>query len=191
LKGEKMQMRRILAAGLIAALGLMLYGCREQSKAEGKHMTLELVSSAFSEGDFIPAKYTGDGDNVSPPLKWTEPPATTKSFALVMDDPDAPMGTWVHWVIYMIPPSVLELPEGMAKKETVLDGVRQGRNSGGSIGYDGPAPPKGKPHRYYFKLYALDDVITLKPGASKEELMKAIQGRVVEETKLMGRYQRK
>jgi Raf kinase inhibitor-like YbhB/YbcL family protein len=186
-----MKMRRILAAGLISAAGLMLYGCREQSKTEGKQMTLELVSSAFSEGDFIPAKYTGDGDNVSPPLKWTEPPVTTKSFVLVMDDPDAPMGTWVHWVIYMIPQSVLELPEGVAKNETVLDGIRQGRNSGGGIGYDGPAPPKGKPHRYYFKLYALDDVITLKPGATKEELMKAIQGRVVEEAKLMGRYQRK
>jgi Raf kinase inhibitor-like YbhB/YbcL family protein len=161
------------------------------SNSGGKKMSLELISSAFTDGNFIPAKHTADGADVSPPLKWTQPPPTTKSFALVCDDPDAPMGTWVHWVVYNIPPTTLEFKETMPKDANLPDGIRQGRTDFGSTGYGGPAPPKGKPHRYYFKLYALDSVIDLKPGATKVELMKAIKDRVIAEATLMGKYQRK
>jgi Raf kinase inhibitor-like YbhB/YbcL family protein len=152
--------------------------------------SLELVSSAFSDGMPIPVKYTADGQDISPPLKWTAGPATTKGYCLICDDPDAPSGTWVHWVVYNIPPHVLELPEGLPKDPNLQEGIRQGITSFGSTGYGGPAPPKGKQHHYYFKLYALDSVIDLKPAATEAQLVKAIQGRVIAEAKLMGTYQR-
>jgi Raf kinase inhibitor-like YbhB/YbcL family protein len=161
------------------------------SNSGGEKMALELTSSAFHESDFIPAKYTGDGADVSPPLKWTQPPAETKSLALICDDPDAPMGTWVHWVVYNIPPTTLEFAEAMPKDASLPDDIRQGRTDFGSTGYGGPAPPKGKPHRYYFKLYALNSTIDLKPGATKADLLKAIKGKVIAEASLMGKYQRK
>jgi Raf kinase inhibitor-like YbhB/YbcL family protein len=181
----------------MAVLAMWPFGCCGESKQNsssnsgGKTMSLEIISSAFTDGDFIPAKYTADGSDVSPPLKWTQPPSTTKAFALVCDDPDAPVGTWVHWVVYNIPPTALELKEAMPKDAVLPDGIRQGVTDFGSTGYGGPAPPKGAAHRYYFKLYALDSVINLKPGATKAQLMKAIEGKIIAEAKLMGKYQRK
>jgi Raf kinase inhibitor-like YbhB/YbcL family protein len=173
-----------------------LVGCEAKSPSNtpnsgGTKMAFELTCSAFKNGDSIPAKYTGDSADISPPLKWTAPPPATKSFALICDDPDAPMGTWVHWVVYNIPPTMLEFAEAMPKDATLPSGIRQGRTDFGSTGYGGPAPPKGKPHRYYFKLYALDNTIDLKPGATKAELEKAIKGKILAEATLMGKYQRK
>jgi Raf kinase inhibitor-like YbhB/YbcL family protein len=157
----------------------------------GIKMSFEITCSAFKNGDFIPAKYTGDGPDVSPPLTWTSPPAGTKSFALICDDPDAPMGIWVHWVVYNIPPTMLEFAEAMPKDATLPGGIRQGQTDFGSTGYGGPAPPKGKPHRYFFKLYALSAEIDLKAGATKADLEKAMKGKILAEATIMGKYQRK
>ena len=152
--------------------------------------TVELKSGAFSHGDAVPRKYTGDGENISPPLAWSAPPEGTKSWALVCDDPDAPMGTWVHWVVFNLPADTRELAENQPKDEKLSNGALQGKNDFGDIGYGGPAPPKGKPHRYFFKLYAVDTSIDLKPGATKAELLMALEGHVLAHGELVGTYQR-
>jgi Raf kinase inhibitor-like YbhB/YbcL family protein len=151
--------------------------------------TMEIISSAFKNEGMIPAKHTCDGREVSPPLHWSEAPTDTKSFALICDDPDAPAGTWVHWVIFDIPATVNSLPENMPRQEDIPGFGRNGRNTGRSLGYDGPCPPGGT-HRYYFKLYALDTLLNLKPGATKEKLLKAMKGHVLAETQIMGKYRR-
>ena len=153
-------------------------------------MSFEIVSTAFSAGGTIPQKFTCDGSDDSPQLTWTDPPAKTQSFAIIMDDPDAPVGTWVHWVIYDLPANARELAEGVAKQEQLLSGARQGRNDFGKIGYGGPCPPAGKPHRYFFKVYALDAKLGLKPGARKSDLERAMQGHILAQAELMGRYGR-
>jgi Raf kinase inhibitor-like YbhB/YbcL family protein len=154
-------------------------------------MTLQLTSTAFQEGEAIPKPHTGDGKDTSPPLRWTDPPAGTKSFALICDDPDAPRGTWVHWVLYNLPANTRELPEAVRARETLEAGARQGRNDFSKIGYGGPAPPRGKPHRYFFKLYALDTILSLAPaGATKDQLLAAMKDHVIAEGQLMGRYSR-
>ncbi len=153
-------------------------------------MNIKIESSAFKEGDFIPSKYTCDGSNVSPPLKWSEPPSGTKSFVLISDDPDAPAGTWVHWVVYNIPPAVKEFPENVPSLKTLENRAVQGTSDFGRIGYGGPCPPPGT-HRYYFKLYASDIVLEVGPGATKKNVMNAIEGHVLAEGQLMGRYRRK
>jgi len=153
-------------------------------------MALELTSSAFQEGQPIPRQHTGDGKDVSPALKWTDPPAGTKSFALICDDPDAPRKTWVHWVLFNLSAESRELGEGVPAQETLPGPARQGKNDFGKIGYGGPAPPRGKPHRYYFKLYALDTVLDLPAGASKADLVKAMEGHILGEAQLMGTYAR-
>lgn len=153
-------------------------------------MAFELKSAAFSSGGDIPKKFTCDGADVSPALSWTEPPEKAASLSLIADDPDAPVGTWVHWVLYDLPASARELPEGVAKKENLDSGARQGRNDFGRIGYGGPCPPAGTPHRYFFKLYALDAKTNLKPGATKAELEKAMKGHILAQAELMGRYKR-
>jgi hypothetical protein len=149
-----------------------------------------MVSPDFSADATIPKKFTCDGPDVSPQLTWTDPPAKTQSFALIMDDPDAPVGTWVHWVIYDLPASARELGESVAKQEQLLNGARQGRNDFGKIGYGGPCPPPGKAHRYFFKLYALDAKLGLKAGAKKFDVERAMQAHIVAQTELMGRYGR-
>lgn len=153
-------------------------------------MAFELKSAAFSSGGDIPRKFTCDGADVSPALSWTEPPEKTASLSLIADDPDAPVGTWVHWVLYDLPASARELPEGVAKKENLDSGARQGRNDFGRIGYGGPCPPSGT-HRYFFKLYALDSEIAPPAKATKKELLEAMEGHVLEEAVLMGKYKRK
>jgi Raf kinase inhibitor-like YbhB/YbcL family protein len=181
-------MWRILSIGLIPLLGVA--GCqRSQDKKGGASMpSMHLTSTAFAEGAAIPRKYTGDGDDVSPPLKWQQAPQGTKSFALICDDPDAPRGTWVHWVIFNLPADKSELPEGVPAKGT--EGAAQGKNDFGNIGYGGPAPPPGKPHRYFFKIYALDTMLSLKEGATKQQLEKVMEGHTLAQGQLMGKYGR-
>jgi len=154
-------------------------------------MTIQVRSAAFDEGQSIPQKHTCDGEDVSPSLSWENPPDRTKSFALICDDPDAPSGTWVHWVIFDLPAAITELPEAIPTKEEVLNGAKQGRNDFSRIGYGGPCPPKGDPHRYYFKLYALDAALNLKAGATKADVENAMKGHLLGEGKIMATYKRK
>jgi Raf kinase inhibitor-like YbhB/YbcL family protein len=153
-------------------------------------MSIELTSKAFTAGGTIPKEYTGDGADQSPPLSWSQPPSGAKSLALICDDPDAPRGTWVHWVIFNLPAATRELKEGVPTTETLSDGAKQGKNDFGNIGYGGPAPPKGKPHRYFFKLYALDTATDLAAEMSKAQLVSAMKGHVLAEGQLMGIYGR-
>ena len=150
---------------------------------------MDLNSSAFNSGEMIPRKYTCDGVDISPPLEWDSVPAGTKSFALICDDPDAPMGTWVHWVYYDIPPEIKALPENVASKEHPANGGKQGTNDFRKIGYGGPCPPSGT-HRYYFKLYALDVMLNLAPGATKKQLLKEMEKHMLGEAQLMAKYKR-
>ena len=153
-------------------------------------MAMTITSPAFEHGGMIPAKYTCDGENISHALEWSDVPAGTRSLVLINDDPDAPVGLWVHWVVYDIPPSAKGLPEHVDPSQEVLpNGARQGANSWSRIGYGGPCPPGGT-HRYFFKLYALDAEIALPPGATKNEVEQAIQGHVIEQAELMGKYSR-
>jgi Raf kinase inhibitor-like YbhB/YbcL family protein len=142
-------------------------------------MNMQVTSSAFAEGQLIPEKYTCDGKDLSPPLQWTNAPPNIKSLALIVDDPDAPVGNWVHWVIYGIAADTTGLPESVDKSQYVLKGARQGLNDFRRLGYGGPCPPPGKAHRYFFKLYALDTEIDLKPGAKKKDLLAAMSSHVV------------
>lgn len=153
-------------------------------------MSIELTTTAFPQGSPIPRQYTGDGANHSPPLQWSSPPAGTQSIALICDDPDAPRGTWVHWVLYNLPADARELEEGVPATATLPSGAMQGKNDFGNIGYGGPAPPRGKPHRYFFKLYALAVPLHLKSGATKAQLESAMKGHILAEGQLMGTYQR-
>lgn len=152
-------------------------------------MPFSVKSTAFQPGGEIPKQYTCTGPDLSPALSWNEPPEGTKSFALIVDDPDAPVGTWVHWVAYNIPASTRQLPEGVPKTETITSGGVQGTNDFHRIGYGGPCPPPGKPHRYFFKLYALDTTLNLKPG-NKKALEQAMKGHILAQAELMGRFGR-
>jgi len=153
-------------------------------------MAFDLTSSAFQEGDIIPKKYTCDGSDVSPPLCWGIPPTGTGGYVIIADDPDAPVGTWVHWVIYNLPLDLRGLPEGIPTKERLADGAFQGLNDFKRVGYGGPCPPPGKPHRYYFKLYALDRALDVKPRATKARVLNACKGHILAEAQLMGRFGR-
>jgi Raf kinase inhibitor-like YbhB/YbcL family protein len=152
---------------------------------------MQLTSTAFAEGPPIPEKYTCDGPNLSPPLKWSGAPTGTKSLVLIADDPDAPSGTWVHWVLFDLPASTNELPEDMPKSQYVPGNAKQGLNDFRRLGYGGPCPPPGKPHRYFFKLYALDTTLPLKPGTTKAEVERAMTNHVLAQAQLLGTYKRK
>jgi Raf kinase inhibitor-like YbhB/YbcL family protein len=175
-------MKRLLFT--LCWLGLGAHGVLAESAK------LTVSSSAFEQSQPIPVKHTCQGDDVSPPLKWDGAPANTKSFALICDDPDAPGGTWVHWVIYNLPPGASSLAENTAKSETLPNGAAQGRNSFQNIGYGGPCPPGGKAHRYFFKVYALDTVLALEGHPDKEKLLAAMKGHILAQGQLMGTYQR-
>ena len=151
---------------------------------------MDLKSSAFEAGEMIPPTYTCDGSDLSPPLSWSAVPAKAKSLALIADDPDAPRGTWVHWVAWNIPATVHDLPEGVPKRDTLPNGMKQGTTDFRSIGYGGPCPPSGT-HRYFFKLYALDATLNLLPSTTKKDLETAMQGHVLAQSELMGKYARK
>ncbi len=152
-------------------------------------MAFELTSTAFANGDPIPMKYTCDDRDISPPLQWKDPPEGTRTFALICDDPDAPVGTWVHWVLYDLPGSNLSLPEAVQSDADLPESGRHGQNSWGRSDYGGPCPPGGT-HRYFFKLYALDTELELVAGASKEELLRVMEGHVLAEAETMGVYSR-
>lgn len=156
----------------------------------GEEMAMKLTSGAFVEGGEIPKKYTCDDADISPPLKWDTVPDGTKSVVLIADDPDAPRGTWTHWVLFNLPASAGELPENVPKQETLANGAKQGTNDFKKPGYGGPCPPPGNPHRYFFKLYALDTELTLDARAAKDKLLAAMVGHVLAEGQLMGKYQR-
>jgi hypothetical protein len=156
----------------------------------GRATAFELKSAAFPGGGEIPKQHTCDGSDVSPPLEWTSLPAGTKSLALVCEDPDAPGGLFVHWVLWAIPASASALPEGVKQDATRPDGSRQGRNDFGRIGYNGPCPPRGPAHRFVFTLQALDAVPDLAPGATRRQLLDAIEGHVLGRAQLTGKYAR-
>ena len=149
-----------------------------------------LQSAAFRSGGDIPARFSCQAADVSPPLSWSDPPSNTQAFALIVDDPDAPSGTWVHWVAYDLPAAVHSLAEDVPKQEALPAGGAQGVNDFQKIGYGGPCPPPGKAHRYFFRLYALDAKTNLKPGASKKELENAMKGHVLSKAELVGRFAR-
>ena len=155
-----------------------------------KTMALSLSSKSLTAGENIPKQFTCDGEDRSPELHWTEPPAGTKSLALIADDPDAPVGTWVHWVLFNLPADTRSLPENVPKKDTLENGALQGKNDFGKIGYGGPCPPPGKPHLYFFKLYALDATVNLKSSATKADLERAMKGHILAQGELMARYGR-
>lgn len=149
--------------------------------------SLSITSPAFSQGAPIPIQYSCKGRDISPPLTWSDPPAATKSFALIVDDPDAPVGTWVHWVLYNIPPTAHGLPEATPTEAALTDGSQNGRTSAGSAGYHGPCPPSGT-HRYFFKLYALDSMLSLPSSTDKAGLLNAMQGHILGQGELMGTF---
>lgn len=188
-------MIRIVPALLVVAA---LCSCRESPTANSDHnsgnrrevsMTLKLLSTVFQDGGMIPSKYTCDGANISPPLQWSGLPPNTKSIALIVDDPDAPGKTWVHWVLYDLSPTRTELDEDIKPKTGVSGGGKQGSNDFRQSGYGGPCPPSGT-HRYFFKIYALDVETSLRDGATKDELERAMQGHILSHGELLGRYQR-
>jgi Raf kinase inhibitor-like YbhB/YbcL family protein len=154
------------------------------------NMAFGLKSSVFQANQSIPKKYTCDGSDVSVPLTWSDPPAGTRSFAMIADDPDAPRGTWVHWVIYDLPSSVKDLAEGVPTREKLENGGKQGKNDFGKIGYGGPCPPAGPAHHYHFRLYALADQVRLEPGATKQQLLDAMKGHILSQAELVGTYKR-
>jgi Raf kinase inhibitor-like YbhB/YbcL family protein len=162
-----------------------------QTKSHNKKMALQLFSTAFKEGDFIPAKFSCEGINVSPQLHWSGVPKGVNSFAIIVDDPDAPSGDFVHLVIYNIPANFNELHENVTPSRNIPDEVMLGTNDFGRIGYGGPCPPAGKPHRYLFKIYALDTILHhLETGSTKQQLLTAMKGHILAEGQLTGKYQR-
>jgi Raf kinase inhibitor-like YbhB/YbcL family protein len=153
--------------------------------------TIPISSPAFGDGGLIPVQHTGDGRNDSPPLEWGDPPDGTRGFALIFDDPDAPRGTFVHWVLWNLPADSRQLGSAVPQTPTLPDGARQGTNGFGRLGYGGPAPPPGPQHRYLFKLYALDAPLPLDSGATKEQVLEAMRGHQLGEGVLTGMYGRK
>ncbi len=152
-------------------------------------MAMSMSSEAFKAGESIPSKYTCDGQNISPALEWGEVPSSVQSLALIMDDPDAPSGTFVHWVYYDLPESLRGLPENVPADEHPSSGGAQGKNGAGRTGYMGPCPPSGT-HRYFFHLYALDTKLDAAPGLTKDQLLQSMQGHIVAQGELMGVYKR-
>jgi Raf kinase inhibitor-like YbhB/YbcL family protein len=152
-------------------------------------MPFEITSSAFAPQASIPQKYTCDGQDVSPPLSWSDPPQGTESFALICDDPDAPVGTWVHWVLFNIPADRRALSENIPPQDQLSDGSLHGRNGWRRRDYGGPCPPSGT-HRYFFKLYALDTSLALEAGATKKDVLSAMEGHILGQAELVGTYSR-
>ena len=151
--------------------------------------SIQLTSTAFGSEEMIPEKYTCDGQDISPPLEWGDPPEGTGSFALISNDPDAPVGTWDHWVLFNLPPETRSLPELVPPDAKLPDGSQHGQNSWRRLGYGGPCPPGGT-HRYFFRLYALDTRLDLDSGANKKQVLEAMEGHILGQAELMGVYSR-
>lgn len=179
-----------IAGGIASILMFSASGPGFAARNDADPAALRLTAPAFQPNGEIPRRFTCEGDNVSPALQWTDPPAETRSLVLIADDPDAPAGTWVHWVVYDLPSAGRSLHEGVPAQDRIDGGGTQGRNDFQKVGYGGPCPPPGKPHRYFFKLYALDVKLNLQPGATKQEVERAMQGHVVARTELIGRFGR-
>lgn len=153
-------------------------------------MSFVLQTKAFPEGGEIPSKYTCSGDDISPALSWSSAPQGTKSFALIMDDPDAPSGTFTHWIVFDLPAGAHQLPENVSQAGDLPGGGRQGHNDFRRVGYGGPCPPPGKAHRYFFRLYALNSALNLPPGASRQDVEGAMRGHVIAQAELVGKFAR-
>ncbi len=176
-----------LAGALLLSAGLS--SCRD-SVDDHVPMSVAVNSPSFRQGESIPDRFTCHGANVSPALSWDALPAKTKSLVLVVSDPDALLGAYVHWVLYDLPPSPGMLPENIPHQEVLPDGAKQGLNGNGSIGYTGPCPPGKSPHHYVFKLYALDAALGAPLGAGKKQIVKAMEGHVLAAGQLTATYQR-
>jgi Raf kinase inhibitor-like YbhB/YbcL family protein len=174
---------------LVAAM-MALAALPSSAEEGGTSMAFSISSSAFKAGGSIPREFTADGRDVSPALSWENPPPGTQSFALICDDPDVPVGTWIHWVLWNIPASARGLPQGVPALKVSPDGSAQGKNDFGRIGYGGPSPPRGKPHRYFFRLYALGQKLSLAAGASRKQLDAAMAGKILAAAELVGTYGR-
>ena len=184
--------KNIIALVIISILLFCSFNNSAQAGSEtagGKKMEIKITSSAFEDGGMIPAKYTCDGADISPPLRWDVVSEGTKSIALICDDPDAPIGTWVHWVLFNLPADTKELAENIPPDKTLPNGAKQGITDFGRNGYGGPCPPSGT-HRYFFKVYALDTQIDLTSSANKAQLLKAMEGHILGQGQLMGKYKR-
>jgi Raf kinase inhibitor-like YbhB/YbcL family protein len=178
----------------LRTLVILVSSCSAKHKVDseakgGRKMAITVKSSAFEHEGMIPSKYTCDGEDISPQLSWEGIPDGTKSIALISDDPDAPMGTWVHWILFNMPGDTRELGENVPKKDVLDSGAKHGKNGWGRRDYGGPCPPSGT-HRYYFKIYALDAMLNLNAGAAKENLLAAMEGHLLAEGQVMGKYKR-
>ena len=185
----------IRLAIIISLSALLLAACGPKEPTPTERPTpewveMEITSTAFQEGEAIPAKYSCDGQDISPELTWSEVPEGTQSFALITDDPDAPIGTFTHWVIFNIPADSLGLPEAVPNEPQLTSGALQGKNDFGNIGYGGPCPPPGALHHYHFTLYALDQTLDLPAGATKTQVLKAMQGHILAQVELIGTFKR-
>ena len=178
----------LLLIGISQVFHILIVKAQGGKNMETK-VKLQIKSSVFEHNEMIPKKYTCDGEDISPPLSWDGVPEGAKSLALISDDPDAPMGTWVHWVLYDLLSSVKELEENFPKDKTLSNGAKQGITDFKRIGYGGPCPPSGT-HRYFFKLYALDKKVNLEPGVTKKQLLQAMEGHILAQAELMGKYKR-
>jgi Raf kinase inhibitor-like YbhB/YbcL family protein len=181
---------RSRASTILVAILLTATGCRKDSVNDPLQMSLQVESPAFHHGDDIPTRFTCSGPNISPAITWQSPPANTRSFALIVSDPDAPVSTFIHWIIYNLPPESRNLPEGVPTQEHLPDGSAQGQNDNETIGYWGPCPPGNSPHRYLFTLYALDSTLNLPPKAEEKQIAAAMKGHILAAGQLMGRYHR-
>lgn len=188
--GEVLNVASRFVVTILTVICLLALPVASFGQGKGGAMSFQITTSVFSAGETIPKKFTCDGPDLSPALSWKDAPTGTQTFALIMDDPDAPAGTWVHWVLYNLPANTRELAEGLAKQEKLASGAQQGRNDFGKTGYGGPCPPPGKPHRYFFKLYALDTKLNLGAGPSKADIERAMKGHILAQTEIVGRYGR-
>lgn len=173
-----------------AALVPVLLAATACGPVTSKEATMQLTTTAFTPGGTIPALFTADGQDQSPALAWSGAPAGTRAFALIMDDPDAPVGLWTHWVVLDLPASATGLEQGQPRSAALPGGAKQGSNSWGRLGWNGPSPPPGKPHRYFFRIYALSGPLGLEAGATAAKVKEAMKGKVLAEGSVMGTYGR-
>ena len=185
--------KKDIITGITVVLVFFIAGCEFNNPAAGGKetaMPIQVTSGSFQTNQVIPKKFTCDGENLSPSLAWSNLPVGSKSLAIVCEDPDAPAGNFLHWLIFNIDPVIGGLPEGVSEKSSVIGLALQGKNGFGKVGYGGPCPPRGATHRYFFRIYALDKTLELNSGAARPDLAKAMQGHVLGEGELMGLYSR-
>jgi len=188
-QSEHTQRRIFRALAICSAIGCVLLTTGSIMTPPETHRKMDVISNAFKDGQPIPTRYTCDDKNTSPPLVWDGAPRNTESLALIVDDPDTPTGVWTHWVVFNLPGNTTELAEDAAKSESFTG--KQGLNDFKHADYGGPCPPAGKPHRYFFKVYALDITLDLQPGALRKDVEAAMTKHILAQGQLMGTYQRK